>query len=122
MSTTGPRSTVPQAAWLVLMALHAVGIGVGVLLFGYALIPLRAEKLEVVYRVENVPFMAGPQGVAAEKWERMTAVHNEVVEPMANWVQYAGIGMVALSMSSMLLVWRLRPAALGGDPEATTLP
>ncbi|HSQ54256.1 MAG TPA: hypothetical protein VLM40_00815, partial [Gemmata sp.] len=126
MGTTWPiKPTSRKAlnAWIGLYILHAAGIGIGVMLFGYGVLPLRTEKMEVVYRIEGVPFAAGPQGVPPDKWERMQAVDLEIVEPMANWVKWAGAALAASSLISMLLIrflhpWRDQPGAeevLGSD-------
>ena len=105
------------AVWCLLCALHAVALGGGVFVAGYALIPLRAEKMEVIYRTEGVPFAAGPGGVPADKWRRMTAIDLEIVEPLANWILGVAVAFVVVSAVSLCLLSRLSPIAAPG-PDA----
>lgn len=111
----------PRAAWALLHAVHVLAIGGGVMVAAYALVLLRAQKMEVVYRVEGVPFAAGPQGVPPEKWGRMSAVQLEIVEPMADWVLYVAVALVALSAVSLCLLIRLSPFA-APRPDAAPNP
>lgn len=115
METNWLRS--PRAAWCLLYAVHLVAIGGGILVGAYALVPLRVEKMEVIYRSEGVPFAAGPEGVPPEQWRRMSAAQLEIVEPMANWLLGVSVTLVALSMFSLCLLVRLSPfASLRSDP------
>jgi hypothetical protein len=95
------------AAWCALWVLNALAMGGGAGVAGYALFPLRADKLEVLYRAEDVPFMAGPGGVPADKWQRMTVIDHEIVEPLANWVVAVAVALAVISAVSVCLLSRL---------------
>jgi hypothetical protein len=105
----------PRGVWYLLYIIHVVAIGAGVLVAGYALIPLRTEKMQVIYRAEGVPFAAGPEAVPPDQWRRMSAAQLEIVEPMANWVLGVSAALVALSGLSLSLLIRLSPFAAGGS-------
>ena len=109
----------PRSAWWLLYAIHVVAIGGGVLVAGYALIPLRVEKMEVIYRAEGLPFAAGPDGIPPAQWGRMSAVELEIVEPMANWLLGVSLALVVLSGLSLCLLIRLSSF---GATSAESLP
>lgn len=108
----------PHSVWRLLYALHVGAIGGGVLVGSYALFLLRAEKMEIVYRTEGVPFAAGPEGVPADKWRRMSTTQLEIVEPMANWLLGTAAAFVALSTLSLCLLVRLSSSIAAGATEA----
>lgn len=117
------RTDRPSSAfgvWLLLQGVLSLGIAGGIGLLGYALVPLRVEKMEVVYRTEGVQFAAGPEGVPPDKWQRMSATQQGIVEPMANWLVAAGATSAVLMATVQCLLWRLRPAVLRPMTTDTT--
>jgi hypothetical protein len=96
-----------QAIWVGLYALHTAALAGGALLLCYSLFPLRIEKLEILYRIEGVQFMAVPPAVPPDKWQRMTETDREIIEPMADWIRLAAGATIAISVLSLVLLLRL---------------
>jgi hypothetical protein len=104
----------------VMNLLISLGYGGAVYVVFYAIVPLRVEKMEVVYRAEGLPFATGPEGMPPEQWQRMSAVQLEIVEPMADMLLYVAATAGVLLLIIQLNLLRLKPHITGEPAEETS--